>query len=388
MLKLTKYIFILFFVIVMLRVLIPSTTQNLILQKIEFGINISLIGLCVTTLIFFLNKDRFSWLFMIVYLLIFWVFTSNTIAGLSVNETVISLSKYLVPIICVIAFLNYYSHNRQYAKLIHFLFMICLVMLVFIVLTGDPFFHGSKERLPLYFGTLHDNGYISACVALYGFFIVRYSKHTIVGTIILSLALYLMFGYKVRTAYLVFSIVVILHCFNNFSIENRKILFVEGVVVCIIASSVFFLAYDNLSELSSSLSSGRTSAWVEQLQHYSKGSVVNWVVGFGGKGDFLITNVWQWEAKDAHNTVLSLLIRYGFVGLLLFTYSLWKLYLFLRQNICSFDVTALFLGYCSSLIVSNGLFGRTVPSIIFFMLFIVVCDLKSRESQKNNTSDF
>lgn len=73
------------------------------------------------------------------------------------------------------------------------------------------------------------------------------------------------------------------------------------------------------------ITNGRTVFWSLDLKHFFKENIFNQLLGCGFNFDYQITKRFYTSAHWAHNDFISILLNFGYVGLGIYFYSVYKL---------------------------------------------------------------
>lgn len=61
--------------------------------------------------------------------------------------------------------------------------------------------------------------------------------------------------------------------------------------------------------------SGRLDSWLDRFTGFAERDLATMLVGLGPYSDYQTTALWDWEAKNAHSDVVTLLMEFGVLGL-------------------------------------------------------------------------
>lgn len=369
--KVKPFAFALLF-LTMLRCVIPSISDVVVIQQSEFYVNSLLIVVGTLSCLFVVNEKNQKWLFVYFSLIFVWIVLSNILAGHDFAKSVIQFSKYIVPILITVNLIEMSKRMPLVRDGVVLIFVICTLVFILPLVFRERYFHGGIERLPLYYGTLHDNGFIAATVSLFSLILMYTMRHKLLGFIIFMFSIYLMMGYLVRTSMVMFTIVVLGVVFFKVPDRLRQLIFIETIVVCGVILILFLFFTDNSDEFISSLSSGRTRMWLDQINRLISSSFLEVIFGFGSNGDIIHSSVWLQKPKDAHSTLLGLLVQYGIVGFCLFVSLFIKISDYFSKVVDRVEGRCLYAGFISTLVISNGLLERVVPCLLYFLLFLLV----------------
>ncbi len=359
-----------FVLLIFLRILIPSTIETSWIQTVELIVNVSLLLLSILSSILILKHQIKVWLLGYSFAIFSWIAISNYVSEGSFSQSIIESSIYLIPILIAVNLMEMSFKNPNVLRYLVYIISFSLMIFIIPLIMGDKYVHAGIERLPLFYGTLHDNGYIASIVAIFGFYYFRNFEHRLEGLLIIIFSLFLMHGYAVRSAHVMFLVALVGIYLYRIPIRIRDIFIFKVIFISILALIFFYLFNQDAGKLTTSFSSGRTEMWGDQLHKFFNADFISMIIGFGVKGDMIVTKVWAWESKGAHSTLLSFLLRYGIGGLILILFFLYRLFIYLTLDKKCKKCLWLYIAFLSTLIISNGLMERFVPFILFLLLFI------------------
>ncbi len=62
------------------------------------------------------------------------------------------------------------------------------------------------------------------------------------------------------------------------------------------------------------IGSGRVDAWIGRLQDFAERDIWTKLSGAGPYSDYQVSDIWHWEAKNAHSDMVTLLMEFGLIG--------------------------------------------------------------------------
>lgn len=89
-------------------------------------------------------------------------------------------------------------------------------------------------------------------------------------------------------------------------------------------NSTVFSTSNYLGKLGT-ITNGRTIFWVIELQCFFRENILNQFLGCGFNYDYRVTEMYYSSAHWAHNDFISILLNFGYVGLIIYLISVWKL---------------------------------------------------------------
>lgn len=72
--------------------------------------------------------------------------------------------------------------------------------------------------------------------------------------------------------------------------------------------------------------SGRLGSWLTRLNEFSARDISLQILGTGPYSDFQITELWWWDAKNAHSDIVTLLMEFGALGLVAISAFSFRMY--------------------------------------------------------------
>jgi hypothetical protein len=121
---------------------------------------------------------------------------------------------------------------------------------------------------------------------------------------------------------------------------------------------------------SPSAGSGRFGAWAHRIELLGDRPASELLFGSGPASDRFVTDVWWWEAKDAHSDLLTILIENGAIGLFVVSATLLTIARGRRWALLPF-VSA--MGMTS--LISNALLARPIHAVLFW--FVAVASVRN-----------
>ncbi|MCV0428497.1 MAG: O-antigen ligase family protein [Roseibium sp.] len=241
--------------------------------------------------------------------------------------------------------------------------------------TGEPLIVGNKPRLASFSGGadgLHPSAYITLALLWMHIQLLRRGvgyRTVTLGMIALLLAV--LFGYEVRTTYVVAIAMIGFSLARALKLSPSIMLLLAVLSVMIGLPAVVLLA-SGIPDLDlSKFSSGRVVAWGERIDIILDRGLFQFLFGSGPGTDYFKGNAtWRYEAKDSHNDFLITTIEFGVLGLLAFL-SFWaSLIARGRGHVLSMLAIAFLL----SSAISNGIINRpSVAPIFAFCTFLALC---------------
>ena len=166
--------------------------------------------------------------------------------------------------------------------------------------------------------------------------------------------------------------------------KSRKVLFVAlaaAFLVFMFQSGYFDLVIARFQDDSLATGTTRTIIWQQKLgAFFNEGDFWRWMFGYGQVGGFELGHFGR--ARAFHNDFVAALVEYGFVGLILFLYTL---YYAIKKAPKSthLSVWALLVSYVAVCMTLEPTFSDMPSSIIFtfFLFYILMFSRTKSESQ-------
>lgn len=277
--------------------------------------------------------------------------------------------KVYLPILFFAMLASYFDQEKELAiKICKFIMGVTVLLLVIGLVTLPD----SNNRLsiwwPSYFSGLHTTAYAAISVFFIAYSLYLCQKITLIqlflvgGVVIYSVLL----GWGVRTASLAIIIFIVLVTLNNFSINERKMLYIFFPVL--IVSILFIIVLFSGTDYFNMLTSGRISMYQEKVIQLSENSFLSWIIGNGSGSDLIETDIWWWAAKGAHSDLLTFVVEGGMIYLLCTLFVMFKIYSNFEGSNSKFIVIAILF----TSIFSNGYLVRPLAAyLVFFSLALI-----------------
>jgi hypothetical protein len=334
--------------------------------------------------VLYISKARKEFLFIYVaFVIILITYSISTIlAERDLLLAIKSLLRTFIPLFVFAHYASYFSTNNTH--LLH----ICLLvtgMVLFLTLLGFGILPPALNRddgirsgtwWPAYFINIHTTTYVFSGVffsafALYKYGYTKISRNFVILVFILCFY-FIAFGWGIRTSTLAILIVgfLSLYILVNSKFKNASLITLPLLIYLSILFFLFIMVYVN-SDTLSSLTSGRTSMYIEKYYQIKDNSFTAWIIGNGAGSDLIETDVWWWALKGAHSDFITTLVEGGVIYFGVFILIHYKLYFVLKYSETRFIVLAI----AFSGIVSNGFFSRPLALyVVVISLVIGYCD--------------
>lgn len=263
------------------------------------------------------------------------------------------------------------SRNEISVKLIKFIIFTTLAIgLITSFLKENIIIAGINRIYPFSTG-IHTSAYtIALIILLLIYFRKVFLLSNITLFILIVVSIYLLYGYNVRSSYLLLFICFISEIFFGKTKQGNLKIFLLINFIILVFLTILFLNFDindNQILKINEFSSGRVFNLFERINLFIDRDLFSKIVGSGSGSDLIYTSVWWWEEKDSHNDVFKFLWEYGVLGL--FSLLLWFVIIIrLSPNLFPIVISI----YTISLI-SNGLLTR--PSISFLLFSIMALSI-------------
>jgi hypothetical protein len=182
-------------------------------------------------------------------------------------------------------------------------------------------------------------------------------------------------GWGVRSAALALLVVVVGTYVNPRNFNPLGVLFAlviagVGILSALIGLDVLpFFAADVLT-------SGRLSMYNEKIDFLRTYSLIDWLFGRGAGSDLMISTVWWWAEKGAHNDFMTLTVEHGLVFLTVVLATIRMLY----KRIGGLAEKSILAAVLLTSMVSNGYLVRPVP--FYCLVFPLVLLARTSESER------
>lgn len=349
---------------------VPSELSN----SVEY----LLLPVLILFVLFYRKWAKFS-----VSILLFFVIMGvlNIITGLINNVALLGsitfTLKIFSPILLFCSLVIY--HNKtdlDLKKLLIKFFKLCIFLTIIAVLLFNPTFNRLTNYLPVYFDSIHTHNYVLVSIFMgISYFLYRKNKSY---QLILFFAIsftFLLLGYNVRTALIMYLIYIIGMLFLVSDLFKFLLIKLAVFVPLFIILGLFVKSEVDLNEVSS----GRTTMYADKVEQLSTYNLKDWLFGRGYGSDLIYTDIWWWDKKGAHSDFITFVVENGIIYLslfiILFTYLI---NLTKRINIiyAVIILSALFSG-----IISNGVLVRPLANYMLFMvLAYIYIDIKQRQN--------
>lgn len=329
-----------------------------------------------------LNFSRLRKEYVPIYVVFIGLLFTYVIASFLVDSNSISLAitnhfKVFLPILFFTLIKPYFDENFDLSIRVCCCFVIGVVLLLLI---GGVFFPPSFNRTgywwPSYYGGVHTTAYVAMSVTflVFGLHLAGLLSKRIFLVLCFIVICCVSLGWGVRTvtgALLVFVIGLTLDRFRVGGVRVGR--FIGALSLAVLA--IFLISSVSLYDLNS-YTSGRISMYESKFFQLSQNTVLNWLIGNGAGSDFLINDVWWWEAKGAHSDFLTLLVEGGTLYLIGVYYIIYIMYKQLKTSTGKYILLSLVFAS----LFSNGYFIRPIASYLFFMALALIYSVFDRRT--------
>ncbi len=327
---------------------------------------------------YFIYAGRTKVLIIISLVMFFLNIITGIINDVSIIDSLNYSFKIFSPIylFCSLVIYNNKTNNcvKPYMKNI---LILCVCLTIIALLFFAPSFNRMENYLPIYFDGIHTHNYVLVSVFI-GIVYLLYKKNNskiLIGFIFLSI-LFLYFGYNVRTTIMMYLIFVITVLFLNSNVF--KVFVIKALVLAPFIILLLFLLKTefDLNEFSS----GRTSMYVEKIKQLSTYNLTEWLFGRGYESDLIVTEVWWWDKKGAHNDLFTFLVENGILYMFMLIYLFYKLvFLLPRLNIIFISIV---IGCFFTSMISNGIITRPLAGyVLFIVLAYIYIEIKNKQNE-------
>jgi hypothetical protein len=144
-----------------------------------------------------------------------------------------------------------------------------------------------------------------------------------------------------------------------------------GGVAIVLGHEVITSPSGEIGLLGPELGSGRMAAWSHRIALLSERDTGDLLLGTGPGSDSFVTDIWWWEAKDAHSDVLTILIESGITGLVIVS-----VVLFVIARQCSGAYVPFVTALCFTSLISNALLSRPVHALLYWFIAVAATSMK------------
>ncbi|WP_428849961.1 hypothetical protein [Paucihalobacter sp.] len=270
-------------------------------------------------------------------------------------------------------------HNKtdlDLKKLLIRFFKLCIFLTIIAIFQFNPTFNRLTNYLPVYFDSIHTHNYILVSIFIgVSYFIYRNNKsYQLILFFAISFA-FLLIGYNVRTALIMYLIYIIAMLFLVSDLFKYLLVKLAIFVPLFIILGFFVKSEVDLTEVSS----GRTTMYADKVEQLSTYNLKDWLFGRGYGSDLIYTDVWWWDKKGAHSDFITFVVENGVIYLLIFIVLFMYLISLTKKINIIYTITilsALFSG-----IISNGVLVRPLANYVLFMvLAYIYIDIKQRQN--------
>lgn len=204
---------------------------------------------------------------------------------------------------------------RDLRRIFSHISMLIIGYAAFIAATGGSYVYaGTPRLLPFWSGVASSSLLIAALTIVIALSPMK--RLTKVFWVVAGLALVV--GYGVVTTTLMIALFFGGWWFLRKG-WNRLWLYSFGVAAVI--GGIFFRDNNSVagSDIESlgvgAIGSGRVDAWLGRFQDFAERDLPTMLVGLGPYSDYQFSALWDWEAKNAHSDLVTLLMEFGILGL-------------------------------------------------------------------------
>lgn len=278
-----------------------------------------------------------GWIFYVGYAVITMFWAVNRDAAIT-N----SLSLILLGFIIVVFFSTELSHEESYR--IDICWIIAGVLCIFLYIFGDKTAvgeYGSRTSMVI-MGTATDpNEFASVFIvplSLMTFNVLNKKGSRILQIIIMLLAFYCVLMSGSRGALIATVIAIIITLLQSGKVDIKSVLIVTVVAIVVLLLAIRYiiplipddvLTRMSLKALLKDGGSGRGDLWTDAVRKIWNGSVLRMMFGYGQYG---LTVGTKGVSQTMHNQFIQQISNYGFVGLSLYMFLIYKSYKSIKRN--------------------------------------------------------
>jgi hypothetical protein len=207
------------------------------------------------------------------------------------------------------------AHLPDLRRIFSFIGMAVVGYAGFYAATGGPYIYAGTPRLIPFWSGVSSSSLI---VAAFTIVIALTPLPKLVKAFWVVLGLVLVVGYGVVTTVLMIALFFggwwfLRKGWNRFWLYS---LGAAGVVGGIIFRDKNSVAGADIASLGvGAVGSGRVDAWLQRFQEFAERDFPSIMIGLGPYSDYQVTGLWDWEEKNAHSDLVTLLMEYGLLGL-------------------------------------------------------------------------
>lgn len=313
----------------------------------------------------------FSFVYFVFFILLLNLATSTLIyTDGSVFDAVNSHLRVYSPLLFFTMLASYFSKAPEFAISISIKFCVFTLILLILGLIVLP---PSENRLelwwPAYFGSIHTTSFMAMSIFFISFALMmaKEMKQNILLCIGIVVFCCVFWGWGVRTVSGAILILLGVFYLNKIRFNSNQGL-LRIVVISILLTFAFMIAFIFDFRTFDNFTSGRISMYGEKLDQLSNNTFFNWLIGNGAGSDLIMTDFWWWGAKGAHSDFITFLVEGGLVYFALTSYVLIRFYQFINKSKGKF----LLISFIFTSLISNGYLVRPLPSYLFFFSLAIV----------------
>lgn len=192
-------------------------------------------------------------------------------------------------------------------------FIVLAAAIIFVLRNGTTVYAGTT-RFAMFWDGPHSSALCIGALTIVFFLAVDNKQARL---ILVGICLILLIGYRVTTAQLMVGFFFLGQLFNSrewnrYWLVPLGLVFITGAAVSRDSTAAVTVSNTGLA----ALGSGRVDSWVERFTTFAARNPAEQALGTGAYTDYVKTTLWWWEEKNAHSDLITLLMEFGWVGLM------------------------------------------------------------------------